>query len=706
MAEGELVRFENVDGIGVITIDNPPVNALSPGVPEGIVAGVERGNADPAIRAMVLIGAGRSFIAGADIRQFGNRPRPVMGKRPHDVLDASAKPVVAAIHGYALGGGFEIALASHYRIAVPGARVGLPEVLIGILPGSGGTQRLPRLVGPKAALDLITSGRHVPAPEAKQLGLIDELVAEGADLKEAAIAFARRVADARPLPRIRDRDEKLAEARAEPGLFEDTRKRIARRARNQKAPYHCIAAVEAACTLPFDEGLKRERELFNELENSDEARALRYAFFAEREVARIPDIPRDTPLRPIRTAAVVGAGTMGGGIAMSFAEFGFPVKILDANPEVLARGIARIRGNYETSVKRGSLAAAEMERRLALIEPVEGYDAIKDCDVVIEAVFERIPVKEEVFKQLDAVMKPGALLYTNTSGIDVDIMANATRRPQDVAGTHFFAPANVMKLFEVVRGAKSAPDTLMTAMDLGRRIGKVSAMAGNCDGFVANRSRTPFGTEMNLMVEEGALPEEIDKVMVDFGYPIGPFATADLSGLDIGYDSRQRRAAQDPNFRRMPIADHLVETGRLGQKTGAGWFRYEKGDRTPHPDPEVARIIREKAAELGIAQRAFTAEEILRRLLFASVNEACKILEEGKAYRASDIDVMWLNGFNFPRYRGGLMYWADGIGVRAVYNQIAAWHQQYGARWAPAALLHRLAESGTPLREAKPGRPM
>ncbi|HJU18272.1 MAG TPA: 3-hydroxyacyl-CoA dehydrogenase NAD-binding domain-containing protein [Stellaceae bacterium] len=707
MADSELVRFETVDGIGVITIDNPPVNALSPGVPEGIVAGVERGNADPAIRAMVLIGAGRTFIAGADIRQFGtNRPRPVMGRRPHDLLDASRKPVVAAIHGYALGGGLEIALASHYRIAVPSAKVGLPEVLIGILPGSGGTQRLPRLVGPKAALDLITSGRHVPAPEAKQLGILDELIPEGSDLRQAAIAFAREIADRRSLPRIRDRDEKLAEAKAEPGLFDAVRSRIARRARNQKAPYNCIAAVEAAVTLPFDEGVKRERELFDELENSDEARALRYAFFAEREAARIPDIPRGTPLRPVRTAAVVGAGTMGGGIAMSFAEFGFPVKILDATREALDRGLARIRANYETSVRRGSLAADEMERRLALIEPVQDYDAIKECDVVIEAVFERIPVKEEVFRQLDAVMKPGALLYTNTSGIDVDIMANATKRPQDVAGTHFFAPANVMKLFEVVRGAKSAHDVLMTAMDLGRKIGKVSAMAGNCDGFVANRSRGPFGVEMNLMVEEGALPEEIDKVMVDFGYPIGPFATADLSGLDIGYDSRQRRAAQDPNFRKMPIADHLVEIGRLGQKTGAGWFRYEKGDRTPHPDPEVARIIQEKAKELGIPQRSFTSEEILHRLLFASVNEACKILEEGKAYRASDIDVMWLNGFNFPRYRGGLMYWADGIGVKEVYRQIAAWHQQYGARWAPAELLRRLADTGTPFREAKPGRAM
>jgi 3-hydroxyacyl-CoA dehydrogenase len=707
MAEGELVRFEKVDGIGVITVDNPPVNALSPGVPEGIVENVERGNADPAIKAMVLIGAGRSFIAGADIRTFGtNRPPPVPGRRPHQILDASAKPVVAAIHGYALGGGLEIALASHYRVAVPSAKVGLPEVLIGILPGSGGTQRLPRLIGPKAAMELITSGRHVPAKEAHRLGIVDELVPEGGDLRAAAVAFARRIADVRPLPRIRDRDDKLAEAKADPGIFDAMRKSIARRARNQKAPYHCIAAVEAACTMPFQDGISRERELFDELENSAEARALRYAFFAEREVAKLPDIPRDTPLRPIRTAAIVGAGTMGGGIAMSFAEFGFPVKLLEASPEALDRGIARIRGNYETSIRRGSLSEAEMNRRMALIEPVTSYDDIAQCDVVIEAVFERIPVKEEVFKKLDEVMKPGALLYTNTSGIDIDIMANATKRPQDVAGTHFFAPANVMKLFEVVKGAKSVPDTLATAMDLGRKIGKISAMAGNGDGFVANRSRTPFGTEMNIMVEEGALPEQVDKVMVDFGYPIGPFATADLSGLDIGYDSRQRRAAENPNYRKMPIADAIVEMGRLGQKTGTGWFRYEKGDRTPHPDPEVARIIKEKAAEMGVEQRSFTDEEILRRLLFASVNEACKILEEGKAYRASDIDVMWLNGFGFPRYRGGLMYWADGIGVAEVYRQIQQWHQRYGERWTSSALLRRLAETGTPFREAKPGRPM
>jgi len=701
MAEGELVRFENEGGIGIITVDNPPVNALSPGVPEGIVAAVDKGNADPAVTAMVLIGSGRSFIAGADIRQFGKGPStPPTGQRPYDVLDQSPKPVVAAIHGYALGGGLEIALACHYRVAVPSAKLGLPEVQIGLLPGAGGTQRLPRLIGPKAALEMITSGRHVPAEEAHKLGVVDEVVPES-DLKGAAMAFARRVADTRPLPRIRDKGEKLAEGT--PALFEGARKAIARRARNQRAPYACIEAVEAASTLPFDEGCALERKLFDQQVASDESRALRYAFFAEREVAKLPHIPRDTALRPTDNPAVVGAGTMGGGIAMSFADYGYDVKITDATPEALERGMARIRANYETSVKRGSLAQDEMERRLARIHPVPSIDDIADSDVVIEAVFEQIAVKEEVWKKLDAVVKPGALLFSNTSGIDIDIMANATKRPQDVAGTHFFAPANVMKLFEVVEGTRSAPDVIASAMALGRKIGKVSGWAGNTDGFLANRSRAPFSIEMNLLAEEGALPEQVDKVMVDFGYPIGPFAVADLSGLDIGYDTRKRRAEQNPNYRKMPIADRIVEAGRLGQKNGKGWYRYDPGDRTPHPDPEVTRIIKDTAAEMGIPQRELSDDEILKRLLFASVNEACKLLEEGKALRASDVDVMWLHGFGFPRYRGGLMYWADGIGVREVYNQIAAWHQRYGERWAPSPLLRRLAESGTPLREAKGG---
>ncbi len=702
MSEAQLVRLDTEGAVGVITVDNPPVNALSPGVPEGIIAALRAAEANPAIRAIVLIGAGRSFIAGADIRQFGKgRPRLPLGSRVYDVLDAATKPVVAAIHGYALGGGLEVALACHYRIAVPSAKVGLPEVLIGILPGGGGTQRLPRLIGPRAAVEMIVSGRHVPALEARALGILDDVLPDGADLRAGAIACAQRVADIRPLPRVRDKTDRLAEAAADPALFDTVRASIARRARNQKAPYACILAVEAACRLPIDQGLAREQELFAELENSDEARALRYAFFAEREAAKLPDLPQDIAPREIRSAAVIGAGTMGGGIAMSFADFGYPVKIIDSTPEALARGMERIRSNYATSVRRGSLSQDEMDRRLARIHPAAAYADIADADVVIEAVFEEMDVKRPVFRALDQVMKSGALIFSNTSALDIDALAAETGRPADVAGTHFFSPANVMKLLEVVRGTKSSPETLISAMALGRRIGKIPAMAGNTDGFVANRSRAPFNSEMVILLEEGCLPEQVDKVMVDFGYPMGPFAVGDLAGLDIGAAGRRRRAAANPNYRTLPIADKLVELGRYGQKTGAGWYRYEKGDRTPHPDPDVARIIRETATTMGVPQRSFTDEEILRRLLFASVNEACRILEEGKAYRASDIDVMWLHGFGFPRYRGGLMFWADQIGPRAVHDQVAAWHRAYGDRWTPARLLAELAESGTPFREAK-----
>jgi 3-hydroxyacyl-CoA dehydrogenase len=667
-------------------------------VAEGIIESLNKGNADPSIKAMVLMGDGRSFIAGADIRGFdANRKRLAVGERTYDVMDRSAKPVVAAIHGYALGGGLENAMGCHYRIAVPSAKVGLPEVLIGILPGGGGTQRLPRLAGVQTALDMIVSGRHVPAAEAKTLGILDEVLPEGADLRQSAVAYARKIADIRPLPRVRDK-----ECKAGREVFEAMRKSIARRARNQKAPYNCIAAVEAATTLPFDQGMQRESELFQELVNADEAKALRYAFFAEREAAKLPDMPSTTKSRDLNNAAVVGAGTMGGGIAMSFADFGYDVKIMDATKEALDRGMERIRSNYATSVKRGSLTDDEMTRRLARIHPVAGYDDIKDCDVVIEAVFEEMDVKKPIFAKLDEVMKPGALMFSNTSALDIDQIAAMTKRPQDVAGTHFFSPANVMKLFEVVRGSRSSPETLITAMALGKHIGKIPAMAGNTDGFVANRSRAPFNAEMVILLEEGCLPEQVDKVMVDFGYPMGPFAVGDLAGLDIGAAGRRRRAAADPNYRKLPIADKLVELGRYGQKTGAGWYKYEKGDRTPHPDPEVAKIIKDVAADLGVPQKTFTDTEILQRLLFSSVNEACRILEEGKAYRASDIDVMWLHGFGFPRYRGGLMYWADGIGVKNVYSQIANWHQQYGARWAPSRLLRELADAGTPFREAKP----
>ncbi len=698
MTDAPVVRLEKDGDVGIIIVNYPPVNALGPGVADGIIECLNKANADPSIKSMVLMGDGRSFIAGADIRGFGTgRKRPPLGERTYDVMDRSPKPIVAAIHGYALGGGLENAMGCHYRIAVPSAKVGLPEVLIGILPGGGGTQRLPRLAGPEVALDMIVSGRHVPAPEALKLGILDEVIPEGASLRAAAVAKARAVADIRPLPRVRDR-----EAKAEPGLFDAKRKSIARRARNQKAPYNCILAVEAACTLPFEEGMKREQELFLELENADEAKALRYAFFAEREVAKLPDLPTNIPAFDFKKPAVIGAGTMGGGIAMSFADFGYDVMIMDASAESLTRGMDRIKNNYATSVKRGSLAQDEMDKRLARIHPVAGYEDIAGADVVVEAVFERMDVKKEVFKKLDEVMNKDAFLFSNTSALDMDELASVTSRPEKVAGTHFFSPANVMKLLEVVRPKAASPETLITAMAMGRRIGKISAMAGNTDGFVANRSRAPFNSEMVILLEEGCLPEQVDRVMVDFGYPMGPFAVGDLAGLDISAEGRKRRALANPNYRKLPIADTLVEMGRFGQKTGAGWYRYEKGDRTPHPDPEVAAIIKRVAGEMGVPQREFTDREILCRLLFSSLNEVCRILEEGKAYRTVDVDVMWLHGFGFPRYRGGLMFWADQIGVREVYNQIASWHQQYGERWAPSKLLRELAESGTSFRDAKP----
>jgi 3-hydroxyacyl-CoA dehydrogenase len=699
MDEKPLVRFEIEDGIGVITVDYPPVNALGPGVADGILQALDKGEADPTVKAMVLMGAGRTFIAGADIRQFG-KGRPMPTRRTYDVMDQGKKPIVAAIHGYALGGGLENALGCHYRIAVPSAKVGLPEVLIGILPGGGGTQRLPRLIGPKAALEMITSGRHVPADEAKALGIIDAIV-PGKDLRTEAVAYAKSIADKRPLPRVRDKTDRLAEAKADPGMFDAVRKSTARRMRGQPAAEKCIQAVEAAVSQPFDEGVQTERRLFSELENTDEAKALRYAFFAEREMQRIPGLPKDLKLPEIKTMAVVGAGTMGGGIAMSFADAGMPVKLVDANPEVLAKGLARIKANYETSVKRGSMTQAEMDGRFGRIQPVEKMEDIADCDAVIEAVFERMPVKQDVFKQLDTVMKPEALLFTNTSALDIDEIAAVTKRPEKVAGTHYFVPANVMKLFEVVNASKTAPETLAAAMKLGRDINKVSGYAGNCDGFVANRSRIPFNLEQGLMIEEGALPHQIDKVMEDFGYPVGPFKVNDMSGLDVSYDTRKRRAAADPNYRGLPITDAVVEAGRLGQKTGAGWYRYEKGDRTPHVDPELEKLVRAKATELGIKQRSFTDDEILKRLLFGAINECCKIIEEGKAIRASDIDVMWLYGFGFPRYKGGVMYWGDTVGAREIYNQVAAWHQMYGNRWRPSELLRRTAEAGGNLRELK-----
>ncbi|RTZ45830.1 fatty-acid oxidation protein subunit alpha [Candidimonas sp. SYP-B2681] len=698
MEQTALVSYRVQDRIGVITVFNPPLNALAPGMREGVIDSVREANLDPNVDAIVLMGAGGHFIAGADIRQFG-KARSVSTRDSAAVIANSSKPVVAAIDGYCLGGGLEHALACHYRVATRRARFGLPEVKIGLVPAGGGTQRLPRLIGAQAALDLILSGRHVDADEAVGLGLVATELSSG-DLQSDAIAFARQVAHDRPLPAVHEMTEKRQADQANPSVLDNARKVAARQGRHIKAPRYALELVEASLNQPFEEGLRLEHTYFSELETSDEARALRYAFFAERTAAKIPGAPTDYKPAPVTSAAVIGAGTMGSGIAMVFADAGIPVKLLEVSPEALERGMQRIASTYAIKLKRNSITQAEIDERIALIQPVERYEDIAQCDAVIEAVFERIDLKIDIFNRLEAVMKPDALLLTNSSAIDINVMAGATRRPQLVAGSHFFAPANVMKLCEIVKGDSTSPETILRAAKMGRDLGKISVVVGSCDGFAANRSRAALVTEMMLLLEEGALPQQIDKVMIDFGYPMGPFAVSDLSGLDVSYDTRKRRAAADPTYRKLHVPDRLVEMGRHGQKNGAGWYRYEPGDRTPHPDEVVGQVIAQVAKDFGIAQRSFSDEEVLRRLLFASVNEACKIVDEGKALRASDIDVMWLNGFGFPRHRGGLMYWADGIGAAEIHRQVCAWHETYGKRWKPASLLAEIANSGGRLRDA------
>jgi len=693
----ELAHYEVEQGIGVITLDNPPLNALNSPMRQAIIEAVRNGNADPAVQALVLIGAGGNFIAGADIRQLG-AAGAVASRTSAAALEASEKPVIAAIEGYALGGGLEHALACHWRIANTTAQLGLPEVHLGLIPGGGGTQRLTRLVGPQIAADIILSCRHVGTEEAQRLGLLDE-VTNDTDLRRASLAFARRIAAQRPLRRLSERCSSIASAAVNAQVLADLRQSLARKGRHLTAPMHALTCIEAAVNQPFDEGIKLEEKLFKELEASDQSRALRYAFFAERQAAKIPGVPQGYKAEPVRSVAVIGAGTMGSGIAIAYADARVTVKVLESSAEALDRGMQRIRDTYATRVKRSSLSQTEMDQRLARIQAVQHYADIADCDAVVEAVFERIDIKQEVFRQLDAVMKPGALLLTNSSAIDIDVMAQATHRPSDVAGAHFFAPANVMKLCEVVRGPQTSPETLARTMKMGRDIGKICAVAGSCDGFAANRSRTPMMTELMLMLEEGARPAQVDQVMVEFGYPLGPFAVNDLSGLDVSYEGRKRRAAANPNYRKLHVPDRLVEMGRKGQKTGAGWYRYLEGDRTPRPDEAVDTLISQVALELGVPQRKFDGQEILERLLFASVNEACKILEEGKAFLASDIDVMWLHGFGFPRHRGGLMFWADTIGAAQIHRQVCDWHQAYGPRWAPSALLAQVAAAGKTLRE-------
>jgi 3-hydroxyacyl-CoA dehydrogenase len=674
--------------VAVLTVNNPPVNALSSHVRQGLHEGLIQAGSDAAVQAVVITCAGRTFIAGADITEFGKPPTEPSLNAVLDLIENCPKPVVAAIHGTALGGGLEVTLACHYRVGVKGARFGLPEVKLGLLPGAGGTQRLPRVVGAQKALQMIVSGDPIGADEALKVGLIDEIV--DGDLTAAGVAFAEKVlAEKRPLKKIRDLTDKIAPAKGKPEIFAEFRKSVARQTRGFRAPENCIKAVEAAVELPFDQGIKRERELFTELMNSPESKAQRYFFFAEREAAKIPDVPGDTPAKDIKKAAVIGAGTMGGGIAMNFANAGIPVTVVEMAQEALDRGLGLVRKNYEATAARGRLTPADVEKRMGLIQGTTDWKAIADADIVIEAVFEEMPIKKEVFAKLDALAKPDAVLATNTSTLDVDEIASATKRPESVIGTHFFSPANVMRLLENVRGAKSSKSTVATAMAVGRRIGKVPVLVGVCYGFVGNRMLHQRGLQAEKLILEGAPPHQVDKVLTDFGFPMGPFAMSDLAGLDVGWRIRKGRGTTSP------VADRICELGRFGQKTGAGYFRYDKGERTPIPDPVVEQIIADVAKEQGIARRQIGVEEIQQRLLYPMVNEGAKILEEKIAIRASDIDVIWVYGYGWPIYRGGPMFWADSIGLKAVRDQMLAYKKQSGDDfWTPAPLLDRLAEAG------------
>ena len=679
--------------IGILTINNPPVNALAAAVRAGIKEGVEAFGQDSSVDAIVLIGGGRTFIAGADIREFG---KPPSGPNLNDVISTmenSPKLIVAALHGTPLGGGLETALGAHYRVSLPTTRMGLPEVHLGLLPGAGGTQRLPRLTGAKYALDAILSGRHIPAPEAKSKGMVDAIV-EG-DLLKGAIAHTEMLlAQKAPLRRVRD----LTVTLESPDLFAETEKSIARKARGFKAPWNIIKTVQAAVELPFDEGMKRERELFTELLTSSESAAQRYYFFAEREAAKVLDVPADTPQREIKTGGIIGAGTMGGGIAMNFANAGVPVTMLETSQEALDRGLKTIRTNYENTAKRGGMKAEDVEKRMALITPTLDYNALKDADVIIEAVFETMEVKETVFKKLDEVAKQGAILATNTSGLDVNQIASYTKRPGDVIGMHFFSPANVMKLLENVRGKATEKDVIATVMSFSKKIGKIPVLVGVCEGFVGNRMLRMRGIQSAYMMEEGALPQQIDKVVYDYGFPMGPFAMSDLAGNDVGWRIRQGKKDKEQRNVRYTgyVADAICELGRFGQKTGAGYYKYNLPDRTPIPDPEVEKIIEETSKKLGITRRAISDQEILERALYPMVNEGAKILEEGMAQRSLDIDVIWVNGYGWPVYRGGPMWWADNVvGLKTIHDALLKYRDASGDPfWEPAPLLKKLVQEG------------
>ena len=699
----DLVRYEVKDGVAVVTIDNPPVNALAPPVWSEIDQAVQRGVADPAAEAIVLIGAGTTFIAGADIKAFE------LLKTPQDSMTRSAgthallrrmedatKPLVAAIHGNALGGGLEVAQACHFRVATKDAKVGQPEVLLGIIPGAGGTQRLPRLAGAKMALEMCTDGKPVPAPKALAAGIVDRVV--DGDLLTGAIAFAREKAKAREIRKVREIAHSADAVKSGLEACEATRAALKKTAKGMQAPFAVVNAIEAGLKLGFDEGSVRERELFAGCVVSTESKALRHLFFAEREVAKVPDIPKDTPAKEIKRAAVVGAGTMGGGIAMTYANAGIPVLLKDVDDAALQRGMATIRRNYDVTMSKGKMTAEHVDKTMALITPTTTYDGFDQVDIVVEAVFENMDLKKATFAELAKVTRPDCVLASNSSTLDIDEFAKASGRPAQVVGHHYFSPANVMKLLEIVRGRETSKEVIATSLKLAKKLGKVGVVVGNCFGFVANRMLAYYMREAYLLLEEGASVEQIDRVLTEFGLPVGPFGMQDIAGIDVGARIRQYLASIGKSRAEGPqsaVPDRLFEMGRYGQKTGAGWYKYDApGSRNRTPDPLVEQLAEEEAKKRGIVRRPIADEEIVARITTALANEGARVLEEGYATRAGDIDIIYIYGFGFPRQRGGPMFYADTVGLDRVLARVKEYRERFGDYWAPASLVERLAAEG------------
>jgi 3-hydroxyacyl-CoA dehydrogenase len=686
-------RFEKRGNVGIIWVNNPPVNAISVGVRAAIIDGVAKLAQDPELKIGVLACEGRTFMAGADITEFGKPPLSPSLHQAIDAVESSGKPIVAAIHGTAFGGGLEVALGCQYRVAVAGAKIGLPEVKLGLLPGAGGTQRLPRLIGVEAALGIIVSGDPVPAPQAAKAGVIDKIV-EG-DLLEGALDYARGLADQKaPLRKVRDL--KVDTGKIPAGFFDEARKRVAKEKKNLFAPQRIVDALEAAATLPFDKGMARERELFLQCAQNSQSKALQHVFFAERKAANVPNLDKNVAKRDIKSVAIIGAGTMGGGIAMNFLNVGIPVTLLEMKQDALDRGVGVIRKNYENTASKGKLTLDQVQQRMGLLHPTLSYDDLRDADLVIEAVFETMAVKKDVFGKLDKAVKKGAILASNTSYLSIDEIADSTSRPSDVVGMHFFSPANVMRLLEIVRGAKTAQDVLVTIVDLAKRINKVGVVCGNRDGFIGNRMLGGYAYQASLMVLEGAMPEQVDAALRNFGMPMGVLQMGDLAGLDVGYKSRKDRDPASFDGRVTRSADLLVEMGRMGQKTQAGYYDYAPGDRTPRPSPVVAEIIERVSKEYGIARRQFTDEEIVERCFLALMNVGCDVLSEGVAYRASDIDIVYLYGYGFPAYRGGPMFWAENeVGLKTALEKLKKYSAATGGKWLKVSpLLEKLVAEG------------